>query len=81
MTHVEKVMTEYGFAFIQSGDNCTAYRKDNLDGSYFLVTNESGLHAPEEPNETILVCYCESADDELSCDSVSFDEFERHFMI
>lgn len=80
MTHVEKVMAEFGFQIWQTGGGCLAYRKDNDDGSYFMVTTDDGCFIPEEPTEMILVGFYQNADDEGSCDEVSFDEFERLFM-
>ena len=81
MTHVQKVMAEYGFTAVQTGGGCMAYRKDNADGSYFMITDESGCGLPEDVNGMMLVGFYKDVDDEGSVDEVSFYDFEGHFLV
>lgn len=79
MNTVQDTFKEYGFSIVETGGNCLAYRKNNPDGSYFLVTDESGCDLPQNENDTILVGYYSHEDAEGSVDTVSFIEFRNHF--
>jgi hypothetical protein len=82
MTDMNDTFKEYGFYIVATGGGCSAWRKDNADSSYYLVTGDDGSCIPETENDDLLVGYY--VNDELQNgedDPVSFYDFKRHFML
>jgi hypothetical protein len=52
---VETTMKTLGFSVEVMGGGCTAYSRDNGDGSYTLVTTEGGSSAPESFSDAVNV--------------------------
>jgi hypothetical protein len=81
MNAVQDTFKEYGFYVCETGGGCLAYRTDNENGSYLMVTDEGGCDIPREETDYLLVGYYENADDEGLVDTVSFIEFRDHYQI
>lgn len=79
MAKMNQTFLAHGFEIYHTGGGCMAWRKESSDGSYYLITDESGCYLPEDDDRPFILGRYKNDEDEGQSDLMNLKEFCDYF--